>query len=309
MPSFRSRLEQGAPCRIGGPPWWQATTFVGNGLAFVRQAPGPYMLLTTLYALPALLTSLLAWSVPEPRLWQQAILLALPWITIVLGAVVIMVAVGLQARGQRVDAGRATQVAVRWVPRYVWTNAHTSVIFWVPIGALLTLRQWQAATWPVSGHLEPAVDALWWLVLAGVALYLHTRTLLAPFLAVHADLPATLAALEAWRLGGRHLALCLATLVLGSLPVGVPLVLFGFVIARSVPDSARDALLAAGPALVWASIQALRPVLIGALYLLYRELWGAEQERRRRAGGRRVAGPVRVMLALTRRLPKLGRWD
>src|SRR6185437_9981893 len=109
---------------------------------------------------------------------------------------------------------------------------HTSLIFWVPTTLLLELH----------GRLPSvAPDALWWLLIGSVALYLHTRTLLAPFLAVHADLPGTLAMLTAWRLAGQHLGLCVATLVVGSLPVALPLAILALALSSSLSGPAQSA--------------------------------------------------------------------
>src|SRR6185503_7302043 len=101
--------------------------------------------------------------------------------------------------------------------RYVWTNCHSTVLFWGPVGALLLIQD--AFVADRGGVLSVA----WWLLIAATALYLHCRTVLAPFLAVHADLPATQAVVEAWRLSGRHFGVCFWTFVLGTLPVAVPL--------------------------------------------------------------------------------------
>ena len=83
-----------------------------------------------------------------------------------------------------------------------------------------------------------ALGGLWWLAITTCALYLHMRTVLAPFFAVDADLPGTLAALEAWRLSGRHFPVCLATFVLGSQPIASPLGL----LAHPDPQSDRPRL-------------------------------------------------------------------
>jgi hypothetical protein len=289
--------------------WVQAASYAWRGLRCVAQAPRLYLLITGIYATPALLAAALAAFLPEPVLWQQALIVALPWITIVLGTVVIMVALGFQARGQIVDPGRATRVGLRWVPRYVWTNVHTSLIFWVPIGLLDALRNSQAFSPPEAASLEPLTGFLWWLAIIGLALYLHIRTLLAPFLAVHADLPGTLAALKAWRLAGQHFPICFATLVVGSLPVAVPLGILSIAVAGTASGPVEDPLRAAAPDLAWAGIQFLRLVLIPALYLLFRDVWAAEQAGRGRQGGPAVPGLLRAILALTRPLPKLGAWE
>jgi hypothetical protein len=63
------------------------------------------------------------------------------------------------------------------------------------------------------------------------------------------------------------------------------------------------ALQAATPALLWAGIQAVRPLLVPAIYALYTDLWRAETARRQRDGAPAVPAVVRLLLALTRPLP------
>ena len=238
--------------------WLQAVHYLRHALACVRRALLLYLLVTVVYATPALVAGMLAVLVRQPVLWQQVFMIALPWITIVFGTVVIMVAVGYQARDQIVDFGRATGVAIRWVPRYVWTNVHTSIIFWVPVALLLSLRQWLVMAIGAVAAFQFVVDTFSWLAIVSVAVYLHTRTLLAPFLAVHADLPSTLAALEAWRLAGQHFSVCFATLVVGTVPVGLPLAIAALVLVRSLSGAAQEALVVALPDLAWAGIQFVR---------------------------------------------------
>jgi hypothetical protein len=282
-----------------------AACYVRRGLKLVGQTPVLYLFVTAAYTAPAVVAAGLTVAIADPSPWQRAFITSLPWLTTVLGAVVIMVVVGYQAHGQIVDPWRATRVGVRWVPRYLWTNVHTSIIFWVPIGLLLTLRGWlQSIMGDVSAADFP-LNVVWWLVLAGAALYLHARTLLAPFLAVHADLPGTLAMLVAWRLAGQHLGLCVATFVIGSLPVGLPLALVALAVIWSLSDSAEAAVMPAIPDLVWAGIQLIRLVLIPGVYLLFRDLWHVEQAR----GGPHVPRAARLPLAVTHRLPKFGSWS
>jgi hypothetical protein len=278
----------------------QAARYVCGGLTWLRAAPRLYLTITLVYTAPALVAAWLIAFVRDPSPLQQALIVALPWLTVVLGAVVIMVAVAYQSRDQNVSLGRATRVGVRWVPRYLWTNVHTSIIFWVPTTLLLALRDRLQSSIP---------DVIWWLLIACVALYLHTRTLLAPFLAIHGDLPGTLAMLTAWRLAGQHLGVCMATLVLGSLPAALPLGILALTVARGLTGPAQEAFAAATPNLTWASIQLIRPILIPALYLLYSDLWHAELARVHEHGGLHVPRLARIPLALTRPLPKLGTWD
>jgi hypothetical protein len=288
--------------------WWAGIAYLKRGLALTRRAPRLYLSLTLMYTLPALLSAWLASRDGRAAGWQQAAALGLQWITIVLGTVVFMIAVGCHARRRSLGLGHATVYALSWLPRYLWTNVHTSIVFWGPIGLLLVLRGWQQQTLPVAGIAELGLNGLWWLLLGATALYLHTRTLLAPFLAVHADLPATLAALEAWRLSGRALAPCLSTLVAASLPLVLPMLVLAVGVLLTPAPELRRAVASALPELVLAAIQVVRLVLIPATYWLYTDLWEAERARRRWRGAPPEPAPVRAVLELTQRLPRLGRW-
>jgi hypothetical protein len=288
--------------------WWVGIAYLKRGLALSRRAPRLYLSITLVYTLPALLSAWLVSRDGRAAVWQQAAAVGLPWITIVLGTVVFMIAVGCHAHRRSLGLRQATVYALSWLPRYLWTNMHTSIVFWGPIGLLLVLRGWQQQTLPVAGTAELGLNGLWWLLLGATALYLHARTLLAPFRAVHADLPATLAALEAWRLSGRALAPCLSTLIVASLPLVLPMLVLGVgVLLAPAPELPR-AVGSALPELVSAAIQVVRPVLIPATYWLYTDLWEAERARRRWQGAPPEPALVRAVLELTRRLPRLGRW-
>jgi hypothetical protein len=137
------------------------------------------------YSLPALLAALLTVAVAHPEPWLRAVIVLLPWVTAVLGTVVFMVAVGREEHGLPVHLSDISLIALTWVPRYLWTNAHTSAIFWVPIGILMLARSWLETAVPLRGEVGATIGGLCWIVIGAVALVVHTRTLLAPFLAIH----------------------------------------------------------------------------------------------------------------------------
>jgi hypothetical protein len=294
------RSDAAAPAGLGAGP-----AYLARGLITLRADWPAYLLLTLMYAAPAALAAGLAVAVADPTPWRGLLIGGLPWITAVLGTVAVMVALGEGAHGRRIRLGAVSGAALRWTPRYLWTNAHTSLAFWLPMTALTAARGWQEAALPVGGAPGAALALLWWLLIGVAALAIHTRTLLAPFLAVHGDLPGTLAALEAWRLSGRHFAPCLAVLVAGSLPVALPLALLAGGALVTLGEAGWRALAIAGPALLWLAIQLVRPVLMPAVYALYTDLWTAEQARRARDGAPPLPWPVRALLALTRPLPHL----
>jgi hypothetical protein len=89
--------------------------------------------------------------------------------------------------------------------------------------------------------------------------------------------------------------------------VGAPMVVLAAVVAGTLSGTARDAMLAAAPDLAWAAMQFVRPVLIPAVYWLYRDLQKSEENRSEQE--RPIPAVLRVVLALTRPLPKPGSWD
>ncbi|HKA49529.1 MAG TPA: hypothetical protein VKK19_08070 [Candidatus Dormibacteraeota bacterium] len=287
----------------------QAVAYLKSGLAISRPYWSTHALIFLVYSAPAAAAAWLAASAvtARPAGWAEVARLVLPYVTAIVGTVVVMVAVSHQAHGHRIGLIRVSLKALPWVPRYFWTNVHTSVIFWVPIGLLLLVRSWQEAAIPLAGGLRPVVAVLWWLGIGLVALVIHTRTLLAPFFAIHGDLPGTLSALEAWRASGRHFRLCLVTLVVAGGPVAVPLGALALGLTLTLSGQTLAAFLNAVGDLVWVGIQAVRPVLIPAVYALYGDLWNAELARRRQVGEPPIPAFARPLLALTRPLPNLGR--
>ena len=128
--------------------------------------------------------------------------------------VMFMKAVAAAHEGQRPGLWHHLDDGTRWLPRYIWTNLHTTVIFWVPVGILtLGLISFQR-TAIVESFLGVVVSVLWIVVIGGVGIYVHSRTLLAPFIAVHGNVPGSLAALESWRVSGRVFGPVFATFLI-----------------------------------------------------------------------------------------------
>lgn len=295
---------------VASAPVRQAVAYLRGGLAISRPYWGTHALIFLVYAAPAGAAAWLAASAvtERPAAGTRVAMLVLPYVTAIVGTVVVMVAISHQAHRQRIGLARVSLKALPWVPRYFWTNVHTSAIFWVPVGLLLLVRGWQESAAPLAGGLRPAVAVLWWFVIGVVALVIHTRTLLAPFFAIHGDLSGTLAALEAWRASGRHFRLCLATLIVAGGPVAVPLGAVALGLMLTLSGQALAQFVNAIGDLVWVGIQAIRPVLIPAVYALYGDLWNTELARRREKKGEPpIPAFARPLLALTRPLPHLGR--
>ncbi|MYB77659.1 MAG: hypothetical protein F4X83_11340 [Chloroflexi bacterium] len=287
-----------------------AKRYFAAGFSLVSRRRGTYVLLTVLYVTPALLAALLTVLIQEPNVWQQALLYLLRSITVVLGTLAVMVMVSFHAHGQDMSIAHASRLGVYWIFRYLWTNAHTSLIFWVPTTILISLHARQAEVFPLAGAFQPLADGIWWLVIGAAALAIHTRTMLAPFYAVHGNMPGTLATIESWRSSGRSFWTCLSTLVLASAPVAIPLGIAGGSLFLALTSAQRALFLLALPDLTWAAIQLIRPLLIPAVYGLYKDFWEKEAAGRT-AGDLLATAPnlARPLLALTRPLPHFGRWE
>src|SRR4029453_12230394 len=131
-----------------------------------RQQPDLYLKLVLLYSLPPVAG---AWVVLFGPPQSQALATVLPAITMVVAPVVLMHAVEAGHDGERIGVMEATRRGVPSVPRYVWTNLHTTLLFWVPVGALLLLHD--------RSPLGPVLPAVVWVILIGaVALHQHVRT-------------------------------------------------------------------------------------------------------------------------------------
>jgi hypothetical protein len=243
-------------------PWLASWRNVRRGLEITRQQPDLYLKLVFLYSLPPLAA---AWVVLFAPSSLQPLAFLLPIVTMVVAPVVLMHAVDAGHDGERIGVLEATRRGVPSVPRYVWTNVHTTVLFWVPVGTLVLLRD--------RSPLGEVVPAVVWLAAIGVvALHQHVRTVLAPYLAIHGNVAGWQATQASWHLGGRYFGLLLGTFLMASVPVALPLTLAFMLAERFGPDPLSAALLAISWQLSWIGVQSTRPVLIPALHTVYEDL-------------------------------------
>lgn len=281
----------------------QGAYYFKQGMELTLRAPWFFASIVFLFSVPALLAAFVSWRA-EPQILSAAYVIFLNTITTVVGAMVFMIAVGANYRDEQVTFPQIVRRALPWLPRYIWTNVHTSIIFWVPVSSLIVLHSWLSNQgW--LGTIPSWFDVWGFTILVGVvAGYMHSRTLLAPFLAVHSDLPASRAAWESWRLSGYTQKKVLMTFFVGSLPFAIPvLVLFrGMLLGEGykiVPANVEPHLMAVG-------LQFVRLTLIPSAYVLYHEIWDAEETRWQMRGAPPAPALVAMLLKLTAWLPVLG---
>ncbi|MSQ09851.1 MAG: hypothetical protein EXR52_02435 [Dehalococcoidia bacterium] len=252
----------------------QSREYLRLGAAMVLSRPWLFLQIVTVFSMPALLATWLLINVPFGPVWREPVVFVLNTLTIVVAPVVFMIAVSTCNHGDEVSLPSLLWRSLPWVPRYVWTNCHTSIIFWLPMTLALTLKDaisHGTAMSAVAAGLTPFDIGVWLLVLGPLALYLHSRTLLAPFLAVHGDRPGTLATWQSWEGSTRRFPLLLSTFVLGCIPTAVPVALVAYAVANGLAGrlpADSDAL----TPLLGVGLQIVRLSLVPAAYQMYLDL-------------------------------------
>ena len=287
--------------------WTESLGYTRRGLRILGESPWLYVQVLSAFAAPAAVAAYVTASDLPEGFGRSAVLYVLNAISASAAPVVVMIAVAAGFHGVRLGFFSAMRQGLWWLPRYLWTNVHTTVIFWAPILVLLNLFEWQRNEAAVEGALGVAITSAWVVLIGAAALYIHSRTLLAPFFAVHGNLPATLATIESWRMSGRRFPIVFGTFIVSSAPTAVPLGIVLTTLAFTLDESTgvRATYAAMLPPLVWATIKLVRPFLITATYGMYTDLWTEEQQRRAEQGSPPVPLFARPLLLISRWVPRL----
>ena len=282
-----------------GTAWRQGGRYAVRGLKTLRLTPLVFVAIMALFSLPAAgVIAITAADLPE-GLGRTAGTTVLNVLSGTVAPVMFMKAVAAAHDGRRLGLWWHLADGTRWLPRYIWTNLHTTMIFWVPVGILTVgLISFQRLTFAETfpGGL---ISILWVVVIGGTGIYVHSRTLLAPFIAVHGNVPGSLAALESWRVSGRMFGPVFATFVISAGPIAVPLaaVFMGFYL--TLAGLALDVFAATLVAQVWIAVNLIRPPLVAATYALYTEVWADELERRAQLGHPATPALVRWLIDMS----------
>src|SRR5206468_2685580 len=106
----------------------------------------------------------------------------------------LMVAVDASVHGETIGMWTIVRRAIGYLPKYILTNAHTTVFYW----SILTPAIYLAGHLTAGRPVGMVVIAWAFVVVLGIVVHLHT--LFAPYMAVHSDLHPTRAAIEGFRL-------------------------------------------------------------------------------------------------------------
>jgi len=252
-------LEENA----GSPPptpktsrlWWkQSASYVASGISICRQDIPGLVTLVGLFALPPLAAVIVGSQPGALAFWIAS---ALPWITITLGNIAIVLAIEAIDAGQPVIPAQILPATLRWLPRYLWANGITTALFW----GIFTPLQWV---------ITQQTDRWGWLSIAPLALLLlpmlfwHVRLVFATYAAIVDDQPGVRSVIISIGIAHRRWLMVAAAFV-GSVLVEAPIVgpLYLMVLTITNP------LVAGG--FTWAIIILMRPIFIATLHEIYQD--------------------------------------
>jgi hypothetical protein len=235
--------------------WWrQAAYYVACGLRICRKDIPGLLTLVGLFMLPPL-AAVIVGSQPGPLAYWVA--LGLPWITIVLGNIAAVLAIEALDAGQLVVPARILPAALRWLPRYLWTNGITTVLFW---GLFMPLQ------WVISQQ----TNRWGWPSFAPVALLLlpmlfwHVRLVFSTYAAIVDDQSGMRAVMISIRLAHRRWKMTVAAFagsVLIVAPLAGPLYLLILTIHNPVIAGGFE----------WALLMPMRPLFIATMHMIYKD--------------------------------------
>jgi hypothetical protein len=248
--------------------WRSGLGYSRAGVDHCRMRPQLFGLLTGLFCLPLALALALSVGAPEAS-WLGAATFVLTSVTVVGGGLTMMVAVDASTRGESLTASALLRRALGYLPRYLLTNAQTTVFFWsimlpaIAIAGRVTVAQ--------PAWLALAVWAI--VVVLGIVCHLHT--MFAPYLAICDGLPPPRAVVEGFRMTQRQLGTSAVTFLSAVAVVGLPL-LVGlaalWAYASWEGPAAATRFDHALPYLMAGLVQMVRPVMVAAVHCLYADL-------------------------------------
>ncbi|HZS78100.1 MAG TPA: hypothetical protein VFA41_15930 [Ktedonobacteraceae bacterium] len=256
-------------------PWWkQAAHYVVDGCRLCsRDIPG-LLVLVGLFVMPPLAAALVG---SQPGLFAYWLATALPWITITLGNIAAVLAIEAISAGQQVRLLPILSASIRWLPRYLWTNAITTLLFW----GVFTPLQWfigqQASQWHWSWQLIPAT-LIPTVILLLPMLFWHVRLVFGTYATIIDDQPGIRSVITSIGIAHTRWKMVAAAFV-GSVLVEAPIAapIYFLILKNGNPLEVEG--------FTWMLVMAMRPLFIATLHLIYedyRPVFALQQTRGRR---------------------------
>jgi hypothetical protein len=246
-----------------------------SGLGYSRAAvdhcrlrPLLFGLLTGLFCLPLAVALGLSVEAPD-AIWLGAATFVLTSVTVVGGGLTMMVAVDASTRGEPLGPAGLLRRALGYLPRYLLTNAQTTVFFWsIMLPALVVAGE-------VTTDRPAWLAMIVWAAVVALGIVCHLHTMFAPYLAICDGVPPPRAVVEGFRMTQRELGTSAVTFLSAVSVVGVPL-LVGLVAlwlyASWEGPAAATRFDRALPYLMAGLVQLVRPVMVAAVHGLYADL-------------------------------------
>jgi len=255
--------------------WRSGIGYSRAGVDHCRMRPQLFGLLTVAFCVPLVLALGLSVGAPE-AVWLDAATFILTSVTVLGGGLTIMVAVDASTRGESPTAGVLLLRAVGYLPRYVLTNAQTTIFFWGIMLPAITLAGMVTAGRPVW------VTMLVWTVVVLLGIVCHLHTMFAPYLAICDGLAPPRAVVEGFRMTQRDLGTSAVTFLSAVAVVGLPL-LIGiaglWAYASWEGPAAVTRFDQALPYLMAGLVQLVRPVMVAAVHSLYADRYRPRSQR------------------------------
>ena len=235
--------------------WWrQAAAYVGAGIRICRKDIPGLVMLVGLFMLPPLAAVVVGSQPGDIAHWIAE---ALPWITITLGNISAVLAIEALDAGRPIIPSEILPAAVRWLPRYLWANGITTIIFW----GLFTPAQWE---------LGKLTDSWGWpsftvILLLGIPmLFLHVRLVFATYAAIVDNQPGVQAVRISFGIAHRRSRMVVAAFV-GSVLVEGPVIGPIYLLIQAISNP----YVAGG--FTWMLIMLMRPIFIATLHEIYED--------------------------------------
>jgi hypothetical protein len=253
-------------------PWWrQASAYVASGLRICRKDISGLLALVGLFIVPPLLAVIVGGLPGAEKTTSIAywVAQALPWITITLGNISMVLAIEALDRGERVVPAKILPAAVLWFPRYIWTNGITTVLFWILFGSLsLHIGNITISLLPVL--LGNLTNSWGWpsfaptLILGIPMLFWHVRLVFATYAAIVDDQRGWRSVFISIGIAHRRWLMVVAAFV-GSVIVEAPIALPAYLLIQGVTNP----LVAGG--FTWVLVMSMRPIFIATLHEIYED--------------------------------------
>ncbi|MBX5457304.1 MAG: hypothetical protein IRZ31_10415 [Thermogemmatispora sp.] len=246
---------EATPARRPAAPWWkQAMLYVLAGLRICRRDIAGIITLVGLFSLPSL-AAVVVGSYPGTLAYWIGT--ALPWITITLGNISMVLAIEALDAGQPIVPAQILPAAIRWFPRYIVTNGITTFLFW----GIFTPLQWLLGQETIRLNWPPYAPIL---LLIIPMLIWHVHLVFATYAAIVDNHPGLRSVIISISMTRRRW-LMVATAFVGSVLVEAPVVGPLYLLIMHVTNP----VVATG--FTWMLVMFMRPLFIATLHEIYED--------------------------------------